>query len=442
MEIFSNIIYYLTIITFFIMLFVAIYYSIILKFPQFHFKKLFSSLNNNSNNKNNNNSNKKQSKRKIASLMISLAAKIGVGTISGIGVAIYEGGIGTIFWIWLMTLIILPNSFVESSLAVKYREKDLDYNKGGPAYYIKKGLNLKKIGILYAIILTSSYVFGFIPIQANTISSFLTNNVTYRLIIGIILGIFSLIVVSRGLKGISEFVNMCVPIMGIMYMLIALFIIIKNYSMLPSIFISIIKDAFTIKTTFWGLLTGTIILGMQKSIFSSECGLGTSAIASGTSQENNLLKEGYRQMFGVYFTIFIVCSATSIILLTSKVNINNYINPNGVELIKEALIEHFGPTGNILLFLTILSFAFSTVIAGYYYSESNIKYIFKNCNNTILWILRIVFTILIIYGSYASPNIIWKIVELFLALLALINILSIFGLRKSMKDIYLERSKK
>lgn len=427
MEIFSNVIYYLTIITFFIMMFVALYYGIKLRFPQFHFKKLFSSLNSNNN---------KSKKGKVASLMLSLAAKIGVGTVSGIALAIYEGGVGVIFWIWLITLIILPNCFVESSLAVKYREKDGEFHKGGPAYYLKKGLNLPKVGIFYAIILTCSYVFGFIPIQANTISSFLTNDSTIKLVIGIIIGLFSLIIIVKGLKGISEFVNMCVPVMGIMYMLIAIVIIIKNYSILPNIFLSIVKEAFTIKTTFWGLLTGTIIAGMQKSIFSSECGIGTSAIASGSTSENNPLKEGYKQMFGIYFTIFIVCTASAIIILTSNVDINSFINPNGVEITKAALLEHFGPTGNILLFLTILSFAFSTVIAGYYYSESNIKYIFKNCNNKILWILRITFTLFIIYGSYASPNIIWKIVELFLALLALTNIISIFGLRKSMKNIY------
>lgn len=408
----------------------GLFYSFKLHFPQFKFNKIFNSLHKE------NNCGKSISP--FQTLTLALAARIGVGSLAGISLGIYKGGIGVVFWICLSSLITLPNSFVESILAVRYRVKDNNYYKGGPAYYISNGLHAKKISYIYAFVITVCYLGGFLAIQSNTIATSLNNFLNIPCIAcGIIIAGISYLIISRGLGRIANFTSILVPIMGVIYMITTFIVIIMNISSLPKLFMAIIQEAFNIKALGWGFIS-SLIIGVQRGIFSSEAGIGTGAVASGTSDTNYPLKQGYIQMLGVYFTTFIVCTGTALIVLTSKIDINSFINPNGIEITQAALNYHLGNFGTIILLFAILAFAFSTIISGYYYGESNLSYLDKKMNKKKKNILNILVFIVLLIGAIVNPSNLWNIVDIGVAILAIINSFAMLLLKD---DVMMEYNK-
>ena len=406
----------------------GLYYTFKLNFIQFNFKKIINSL-----------KNKDREKNGISpfkTLTLALAARIGVGSLAGIALGIYKGGIGVVFWIWLSSLITIPNSFVESTLAVMYHEKDGKFYTGGPAYYINKGLGLKKLSIIYAAIIFLCYIGGFLAIQSNTIA---TSMKTYLdispMVTGIVVAIISYVIISHGLKRIANFTSFLVPIMGIAYMIVALAIIIFNINMIPSIISSILREAFNFKAFGWGIVT-SIIIGVQRGIFSSEAGMGTGAVASGTSDTKYPCKQGYLQMLGVYFTTFIICTSTVFVILTSNISLESFDNPNGIEITLKALNSHLGNFGTIVLIFALLSFAFSTIISGYYYGESNLKYLDKKINKTKIYLLNIFVVGILFYGAVVSPGILWDTVDIGAGILAIINCYGMIMLHHELKGEY------
>ena len=403
----------------------GLYYTFKLHFVQFNFKKILFSLKESRKGKN--------SISPFKTLTLALAARIGVGSLAGIALGIYKGGIGVIFWIWISTLIVIPNSFVESTLAVIFRKRDGKFYIGGPAYYIKDGLGFKKLSIVYAVIIFVSYIGGFLAIQSNTIAASMK---TYLDIspytTGIVIAIISYFIISHGLKRIANFTSLLVPIMGMAYMLVAITIIILKIDMIPSLISSILKEAFNIKALGWGILS-SIIIGVQRGIISSEAGMGTGAVASGTSDTSSPCKQGYIQMLGVYFTIFVICTSTAFIILTSNVDVSSFTNPNGIEITLSALESHIGIFGTIILIFSILAFSFSTIVSGYYYGESNLKYLDKKMNSNKIYLLNILVVVILFIGAIMSPSILWDLVDIGAASLAIINVYSLFLLHKEVE---------
>lgn len=399
----------------------GIYFTKKLSFLQFNFKEMFHGF-------------RSKQKDKISpfqTLMMSLAARIGVGSLAGIALAIHLGGIGTIFWIWVTTIITAPNAFAESCLGILYREKDGEYHKGGPAYYIKKGLNQKKIANVYAVIIIVAYIAGFLTIQANTIATSLEMTVHFEPIIsGVSLAILSGFIILKGVKGISEATGKLVPFMGIAYLILSFIILWDNLTLLPGIFISIIKEAFNLKSFGFGLLT-TIMIGVERGIFATEAGLGSGAIAASASDSNNAIGQGMIQILGVYFTTFIICTSTALIILTTQYGQSMLTNINGIELTQYAFETHLGSIGSIVLSIIIMFFAFSTILTGYYYGETNIKFLNKNVTERHLLVLKIVTVLLLIWGSITKASLLWSIVDILAALMAIINMYAVLSLRKN-----------
>ena len=408
----------------------GLFYTFKLKFVQFDFKNIFKSIR------------KKEVNASITPFMtltLALAARIGVGSLAGIALSIYYGGRGTLFWIWLSTIITIPNSFVESVLAIIYHQKKGNYYNGGPAYYIKKGLGFRKLAFFYSFIIAICYLGGFLAIQANTIAVSLNNYLNIPLILsGIILSLITYLVIVKGLKRITQFTSFLVPVMGIIYLTITLIIIVSNINKVPSILLSIFYEAFNIKSLGWGIFS-SIIIGIQRGIFSSEAGIGTGAIASGISNSKNPIDQGYLQMFGIYFTSFIICTSTAFIILTSNINIDSFNNPNGIEITLFALNNHLGNYGTIVFLLIVLSFAFSTIISGYYYGGSNLEYMGLNIKKKII---NIIVVIILLIGSIMPPTKLWCIVDIGVAILAVINSLSIFLLNGDIDKVYKKGSGK
>lgn len=393
----------------------GIYFSFKLKFPQLKIKKILNKIKNTSKNK--------ESISSLDTLFISLASKLGAGSLSGIALAIYYGGIGTIFWIWISTLFTSINCYLENILAIKYKEKDGKYNKGGPSYYINKGLGKKKLSIIYAILAIAAYIIGFITIQNNTITTLITN--TYNcssIIITSIITILSTIFIFKGIKTISKACNKIVPIMTAIYIILGIIVLIKNLKIMPLLLINIVKDAFSLKSVTGGIIS-SFIIGIQKSIFASEAGVGTSAIASATSDNNDPIKQGYYGIIETFFINFVITTITALMIITSNFHILNLKNINGIEITNFAFYFHFGNIGKFFLLTVLILFCFSTIITCYYYGESNLK-ILTNNKKTI-FLLKI-FTIVILFiGGIAKSSFVWTTGDILIGLLSIINIYAI-----------------
>lgn len=412
----------------------GIYFAIKLNFLHLNFKEIIKSL-----------KNKDKESGGISpfeSLSVALGGCIGVGSLAGIALAIYKGGIGTIFWIWLSCLLVAPNSLVENTLALIYQKKDKKEYVGGPSYYIETGLGYKKLAMLYAFLITVAYLLGFLTIQSNTIVKSITNifNIP-SILVGLVIGLISYFIIKKGTKGIAKFSSIVVPIMGAIYLIISLIIIFKNITLMPRLIINIVKEAFNFKSLGWGVLS-SMLIGIQRGIFSSEAGTGTAAIASGSSTIKSPIKQGLIQSLGIYFITFIICTSTALIILTSNYKPLDYTNVNGIEITQNALIYHLGSFGNLVLYFCILAFSFSTIVSGYFYGETNLKYILKNMNDNHIFILKIITCLLLTLSSIVSPTILWDFVDILAALLVVINVFAIFSLRKDVIIEYMSYKRK
>lgn len=402
----------------------GIYFTFKLKFVQFRFIKMFKSLT--IKNKNT------ETIKPFESLMMVLAGRIGVGSIAGIAISIYYGGIGSIFWMWISSILGTSLTFLETTLGMLYQKKDMkSICKGGPSYYIKYGLNNKVLGNVYAIIIIVTDIVGFISIQTNTIAHSFQGiiNIDNR-IIGIIICILVVIIIVGGIKRIANFSSKMVPFMTLLYLFICLIIIIINIEKIPGIFVSIFKSAFEFKSISGGVL-GSMIIGMQRGIFSSEAGIGTGAIAASateTQTEEEKISQGYTQMIGVYITTFLICTATALIVLTTDISNISFNDFNGIELVQISFTKHLGSIGNYFIFIIILLFAFTTILSSYYNGESSLKYFIDKPKKSLI-VLKICTLISIFIGAVSSSNIIWNFIDTFVGVLAIINIYAIIKLQ-------------
>lgn len=404
----------------------GIYFSLKFKFIQLNVKKILTSTFVNDK--------KNKGLSPLSTLMLTLAGKIGVGSIAGVALAIYIGGPGTIFWMWVMALISASNTFAETYIGILYKEKDEDnIYKGGPSYYIKNGLNKKNLAIFCAILIIICYLVGFIPIQANTITKSINEIITINpIIIGLILCSFSAFIIFGGIKKISNVSNKLVPAMTFLYLLVAGIIVIKNITLIPNILLTIISDAFNLKPFFAGFMS-TLIIGIQRGIFANESGLGTGSIASSATSDSNPIKTGYVQMLGIYITTLLICTSTALIIMTSNYNTINFTDINGIEITQYAFTYHLGNIGNIIIFISILFFAFSTILTGYYYIESNLKFFKAKISHKQLIIVKIITIIFLFIGCLISSEQLWDIVDCLVAMLAIINIYALIKLRHKIK---------
>lgn len=412
----------------------GIYFTIKFKGIQFRFKDIFKSLKNVNKNT--------DGITPFQTLSMALAGRIGVGSLAGVALSIYVGGIGTILWMWLTAFLCAPNAFSETVLGIIYHKKDEgNVYVGGPSYYIGDGLKKKNLAIIYAILIIVTYVFGFLSIQSNTITKSITNVVDINpIIIGIIITLITAFVIFSGTKGIAKFTSKLVPVMSLIFILVSLFIIITNITRIPMILFQIIKEAFNFKALGMGVLS-SFIIGIQRGVFSNEAGIGTGAIAASASNDNNAVKQGFIQTIGVYFTTLVICTITALVIALSDYSSLSLTDINGIEITNYAFTAFAGKIGSLTVIISIILFAFSTIIAGYYYGESNLKYIVKN--NKYSFILKIITLLILLFSSIMSANFLWNFVDIFVAILGIINIISLFLLKKDVlkkvKDYYDKR---
>lgn len=389
----------------------GIKYSIKYRFIQFKISKIISAIKSKS----------KNDVSPLSSLSMSLAAKIGVGSLSGVALALYFGGIGSIFWMCIISLIVSINTYVECILGIKYRDKVGKRFIGGPSFYIKKCLNNKYLSVFYGFLIIVTYSGLFLSIQSNTIVSVLSFFDINTTLIVIILSLVIFIIIKKGTNNIFLVDSILVPIMLIIYLVLGIYVIINSNNIFE-IFRLMIHNAFSLKS-----IIPVFLVGMQRAIFISESGIGTSAI-SASACDNDPSKQGMLEILGIHLTTFIVCFITFLIIVTSNYNLIDFGNINGIEIVMYAFNFHFGKFGRIILSIITILFAFSTIISGYFFGENNVR-IFTH-NKKIINLFKIFVILIVFISGYVSPNILWNLTDYFIAILAIINISSILRINK------------
>ena len=354
---------------------------------------------------------------------VSVATRVGTGNLAGVASAIAIGGPGAVFWMWLIALIGSATAFVESTLAQLYKQKHKDSFIGGPAYYIQKGLKQRWMAITFAILITCQFGLSNNSIQANTICGAMQEAFGLSpLWVGIFLATLALFIVFGGIQRIAQVSAVLVPVMAVGYLLLAIVVIIMNIGLIPYVFKIIVEDAFGIQQIAGGGIGATIMNGVKRGLFSNEAGEGSAPNVAATATVTHPVKQGLIQALGVFTDTLLVCSCTAFIILISGL----YKVPelNGIALTQTALQSEVGAMGPIFIAVAILLFAFSSIIGNYYDGEANIRFITPS--NTVMTIYRICSAgIMVIFGALASFELVWNIVDFFMAFLTACNLIAI-----------------
>ena len=277
------------------------------------------------------------------SLMISTASKIGVGHIAGISSAIMIGGPGSVFWMWIMAILGSASAFIESTLAQVYKVKDKNGGfRGGPAYYMQKTLNKKWLGILFSCLLIAGYAYGFNALQSFQLSSALTpyienyKNSVYPAIVGLILVVFTALVIWGGTYRIGFISVYIVPVMSIIYISLSLYISIKNFEKFPQIISLIFKEAFDFKAMLGAFFyKSALMMGTKRGLFSNEAGMGSAPNAAATADVLHPVNQGLAQILSVFIDTLLICTATANIVLFSGADLNSGLDD--IPFVQEAV---------------------------------------------------------------------------------------------------------
>lgn len=367
-------------------------------------------------------------------IMTCTASKVGTANIAGVATAIVVGGPGSIFWMWLMALIGSASSIVEATLAQMYKTKDKNSGLfiGGPAYYIRDALGKKKLGILFSSLFIFCYMFAFNMLQANNMSTafehFIPNyrSSIWPWIIGIVFAILVSSVVFGGIYRISFVSSYLVPTMASIYLIVGLYIIITNITEMPRIFGLIFKDAFDFQSITGGFAGSVILLGIKRGLLSNEAGMGSAPNSAATADTSHPAKQGVMQIISVGIDTILICSTSAFIILLSKSPLDPEMQ--GIPLMQTAISSQVGAWGKYFITISIICFAFSAVIGNFGISEPNVMFI-KN-SKKVLNTLKTICILGICGGCVLHPSIVWNLADIAMALLALVNLVSITMLSK------------
>lgn len=350
---------------------------------------------------------------------ISTASRVGTGNITGVALAIGVGGPGAVFWMWVIAIIGMATAFIESTLAQVYKVRDGDTFRGGPAYYMEKALGQRKLAIIFSILLTLSFGFIFNAVQSNTIATSVGEAFNIQpYIIGIILVLLTAMIIFGGVHRIVKVTQVLVPVMAIFYLLIALYVVATNISEIPGVFNLILSEAFGLREAAGGALGVAIMQGVRRGLFSNEAGMGSVPNAAATASSSHPAKQGLVQSLGVFFDTIIICSATAFIIILA--GIYNTGENDGIVLTQNSFAVHVGSWAPYFIAIAIVFFAFSSIVGNYYYGETNIE--FMNAHKGWLTGYRILVLGMVMFGSIAQVSLVWNLADLFMGLMAMLNI--------------------
>lgn len=352
---------------------------------------------------------------------VSLASRVGTGNIAGVAIAIAMGGPGAVFWMWVVAIIGSSNAFIESTLAQLFKVRGDHSYRGGPAYYISKGIGSRWYAVTFAILITITFGLAFNSVQANTIALAFENTFGLGTIASAVcLSGLTLLIIFGGIQRIARFNEWLVPIMALFYILLALYVVITRISMFPHIIKLIFDNAFGLDQAMGGSIGMAMIMGVKRGLFSNEAGEGSTPNAAATAAVSHPVKQGLIQTLGVYVDTLIVCTATAFIILCSGLYDNGL---TGIVLTEAALACEIGIFAKYFLTAAIAMFAFSSIVANYYYGETNLQFISRSRNLIIGF--RILVGAIVFLGSLAALDLVWALADITMALMTLCNIIAI-----------------
>lgn len=360
-------------------------------------------------------------------LMVSTASRVGTGNIAGISTALCLGGAGSMFWMWLIALLGSASAFIESTLAQIYKRRADDGSSyGGPAYYIQAVLKKRWLGILFAVILIATYMGGFNMVAAFNIADSLKVFNFYQpgstpIIVGVVLAIIFAASIFGGSKQISKITGVLVPVMGIFYIIVSLFIVLTHINLLPATIGAIVKGAFDFKAIFGGFAGSAVMQGIKRGLFSNEAGVGSAPNAAASAGVSHPVKQGLVQMLSVYIDTILICSSTGLMLLCSGVEPNSEMA--GMPYVQEAVYNSLGSFGTVFITVALFLFAFTTLIGNFYYAEMGLGYICdKTPSKGLLNIFRLCAALIVCVGANMEFSVAWDTADVLMGCMALINL--------------------
>lgn len=367
-----------------------------------------------------------QSVSAFQAFTISAASRVGVGNIAGVATAIAIGGPGAVFWMWTMAFVGGASSFIESTLAQLYKHRDADGFRGGPAYYMQRGLGARWMGILFAIILIVCFPFAFSSLQANTIVATVTSTVGTDAawlpwVIGAVVAVLTALIVFGGVRRIAKVTQSLVPAMALLYLVLGLIIVAMNITEVPRVLGEIYAGAFGFQQVAGGAIGTIIMQGVKRGMFSNEAGLGSAPNAGASAAVTHPAKQGLVQTLGVYFDTFLVCSITAFIILVSTPDLAGA--EGGIDLTFQAVTGELGAWAGIALSLIVFLLAFSSIIGNYYYGESNIEFITES--RAVLTAYRVLAVVAVLAGSVVATATVWNTADLLMGIMAIVNLVAI-----------------
>jgi len=382
---------------------------------------------------------------------LAISGRVGTGNIIGVATAIAMGGPGAVFWMWVIAILGAASAFVEATLGQLYKQEINGEYRGGPAYYIEKGLGVKWYAILFALVTILSCGFLLPGVQSNSISYAITNafSVSTFEFIGLNINFSGLIIVTLlgmiifgGVKRLGKASEIIVPFMAGAYILMAVIIIGFHIDQIGDVLYLIFSSAFDANATFSGIFGSAIAWGIKRGIYSNEAGQGTAPHAAAASEVNHPAEQGLVQAFSVYIDTLFICTTTAFIILftgsynvideSTKQNIVEYLpSVDYTGFTQAAVSSHFPSIGNEFVAIALFFFAFTTIMAYYYYAETNITYILKRKKATkFIQVFRIVFLIMVYLGTIREAKMAWQIGDIGVGLMAWVNIIAILLLSR------------
>jgi alanine or glycine:cation symporter, AGCS family len=388
----------------------------------------------------------KSSKEGISSfqaLAVALSGRVGTGNIAGTATAIAMGGPGAVFWMWTIAFIGAGSAFVESTLGQIYKVNQDGQYRGGPAYYIEKGIGWKWFAVIFAFSAVLALSLLLPGIQSNSIAAGMETafNIDKRVTGGFLVLLIGIIIFG-GIKRIATVAQYVVPFMALAYMFVALIIVVMNISEFPAIISLIVKSAFAADSAFGGIVGMAVAWGVKRGVFSNEAGQGTGPHAAAAAEVSHPAKQGLVQAFSVYIDTLLVCSATAfMILVTGMYNVKdaagNFIVENlpgvdeGPAFTQNAIESVLPGFGSSFVAIALFFFAFTTIMAYYYMAETNIAYLVRGKSNFIpLLILKAVLLVATFFGAIRKSGLAWDLGDVGLGLMVWLNLVAILMLAK------------
>ncbi len=367
---------------------------------------------------------------------VGLASRVGTGNIAGVAIALTVGGPGAIFWMWVVALIGMATAMVEATLGQIFKVRAGDGTfRGGPAYYIQRGLGSRSGGMLFAVLLVFTFGFAFNMVQANAIADVLNANheiEVHYTTIGLVL--LAAPVLFGGVRRVAKVAEVVLPMMALAYVLLAAVIIVINIRNLPHAFAEIIGGAFGLQQMaggFTGGIAAAMLNGVKRGLFSNEAGMGSAPNVAATATVSHPVKQGLIQSLGVFVDTIIICTATALIILVSGPDVYDPHSPAkmaGASLTAAAVAQGLGGWTTYLMTVLVFVFAFSSVLGNYAYAEVNL--FFLGVKERGITVFRVLVLAAIAVGAVAKLATVWDVADVSMGLMAIVNLVAIVLLGK------------